>query len=369
MKDDPLETSQRKIEHIMIARREDVDLSGIESWFDQVMLIHNALPDISFEEVDLSWRFLGYNLNAPLIIEGMTGGHEAATSINKALAEAAQSKKVAIGVGSQRAALKDDSLVGTYSVVREVASDVPVIANLGISHVIDKKGPDNAKRAVEMIDADALAIHLNPLQEAIQPEGSLDFSGSLIAIRDVVKELDVPVIVKEVGSGISREIAVALKDSGVGIVDVAGEGGTSWSLIEGERSPEGSVRRIASRRFANWGIPTPLAILELSSLGITLIGSGGVRSGLDAAKCIALGAHMAGAARPFFVRAVKEGSEGVEDELNKFIFEMKLSLFLTGSLSINQLRLTRRYVLMDPLKALAEERYNFYMRLKHPTRG
>lgn len=368
MRDDPLETSQRKIEHIMIAKREDVDLSRIESWFDQVRLLHNALPDASLEDVDLSWRFLGYTLGAPFIIEGMTGGHEAATPINRALAEAAQSKGVAIGVGSQRAALRDDDLVKTYSVVREVASDVPVIANLGISHVIGRDGPDNAKMAVEMIDADALAIHLNPLQEIIQPEGSPSFSGSLIAIRDVVRELDVPVIVKEVGSGISREVASALKSIGVSIVDVAGEGGTSWSLIEGERSPEGSAKRIASKRFANWGIPTPLAILELSSLDITLIGSGGVRSGLDAAKCLALGAHMAGAARPFFVRVIEDGSEGVKDELNKFLFEMKLSLFLTGSFSVNQLRLTKKYLLMDPLRSLSYDRHIF-IRGSGPSAG
>ncbi len=359
MTDDPKETSQRKIEHVMIAKRDDIDLSTDRSWFEHVRLLHNPLPDVSFEDVDLTWRFLGYDLRAPLLIEGMTGGHEATLPINKALAEAAQAERVAIGVGSQRAALRDESLAETYSIVRETATEVPVIANLGISHIIGDEGPDNAKRAVDMIDADALAIHLNPLQEVIQPEGSIDFSGSLVAIRDVVRELDVPVIVKEVGSGIPKETAHVLRRMGVGIVDVAGQGGTSWSLIEGERSPEGSPRRIASKRFADWGIPTPLAIMEVSGLGLEVIGSGGVRSGLDAAKCLALGAHMAGAARPFFVRAVEEGSDGVRDELNKFIFEMKLAAFLTGSLTVNQLRLTRKYLLTGPLKTLADERHIF----------
>ncbi len=359
MIDDPEETSQRKIEHIMIAKRDDVDLSTAQSWFEYVRLLHNPLPDTSFDDVDLSWRFLGYDLRAPLLIEGMTGGHEATLSINRALAEAAQAEGVAIGVGSQRAALKNEDLVKTYYVVRETATEVPVIANLGISHIIGEEGPDNAKRAVDMIDADALAIHLNPLQEIIQPEGSVDFSGSLVAIRDVVSELDVPVIVKEVGAGISKEIALILEKAGVGIIDVAGQGGTSWSLIEGERSPEGSARRLASKRFADWGIPTPLAIMEVSTLDIVVIGSGGVRSGLDAAKCLALGAHMAGAARPFFIRAVEEGSDGVKDELNKFIFELKLAAFLTGSLTVNQLRLTKKYLLTGPLKTLADERHIF----------
>ncbi len=359
MRDDGEKTSQRKIEHIMIAKRDDIDLSARSSWFEHVRLVHNPLPDASFEDVDLSFEFLGYDLSAPLMIEGMTGGHEAATPINRALAGAASDAGVAIGVGSQRAALSDESLRETYSVVREAASNVPVIANLGISHIIGEDGPDNAKRAVEMIDADALAVHLNPLQEIIQPEGWVNFSGSLTAIGDVVRELDVPVIVKEVGSGISREAASILTEMGVGIIDVAGQGGTSWSLIEGERSPEGSVRREASRRFADWGIPTPLAIMEVSSLDVLVIGSGGVRSGLDAAKCLALGARMAGAARPFFVRAVEEGEDGVKDELNKFIFEMRLATFLTGSLTVDQLRLTKKYLLTGPLKILADERHIF----------
>ncbi len=359
MIDNPEETSQRKIEHIMIAKRDDIDLSTTSSWFEHVRLLHNPLPDASFDDVDLSWKFLGYELKAPLLIEGMTGGHEATLSINRALAEAAQAEGVAIGVGSQRAALKNEDLVRTYSIVRETATEVPVIANLGISHVIGDEGPDNAKRAVDMIDADALAIHLNPLQEVIQPEGSVDFTGSLVAIRDVTRELDVPVIVKEVGSGISKEAAIVLKRAGVRIIDVAGQGGTSWSLIEGERSPEGSVRWVASRRFADWGLPTPLAVMEVSTLSVKVIGSGGVRSGLDAAKCLALGAHMAGAARPFFIRAVEEGSDGVRDELNKFIFEMKLAAFLTGSLTVNQLRLTKKYLLTGPLKTLANERHIF----------
>ncbi len=352
-------TSQRKMEHLMIAKDDSIDLSNSTKWFSYVRLLHNPLPDYSLDDVDTTWKFLGYELSAPLVIEGMTGGHKATMRINESLAEAAQSTRIAIGVGSQRAGLSDRSVISSYSIVRKKAADVPVIANLGISHILGEEGPDNAKKAVEMIDADALAIHLNPLQEILQPEGSTDFSNSLVSIRDVINELDVPVIVKEVGSGISYDVAVLLKEIGVSIIDVAGSGGTSWSLIEGRRSPEGSIKRKASISFADWGIPTPLAILEVSSLNLTVIGSGGVRSGLDAAKCIALGANAAGAARPFFIRAIEEGSKGVEEEIRSFIFEMKSAIFLTGSLTPDQLRLTRKYLLIDPLKSLIDERHIF----------
>ncbi len=352
-------TNRRKAEHINIALLDEVDLSYRFSWFDSVRLSHNALPDRSFEEVDLSWRFLGYELEAPLLIEGMTGGHESSLPINEALARAAHAERIALGVGSQRAALMNSSLIGTYRVVREVAHDVPVIANLGLSHVLGEEGIDNAKRAVDMIDADAIAIHLNPLQELIQPEGDKDFSDSLVSIRDLVRELDVPVIVKEVGSGISYELSLTLREAGVSYVDVAGQGGTSWSLIEGRRSQEGSIEREASIRFADWGIPTPLSIMEVSRSGLNVIGSGGVRSGLDAAKCIALGAIAAGAARPFLLAATSGGVEGVLRVVRGFKFEMRLATFLTGSLTPDQLRLRRPYSLLEPLLSLARSRIRF----------
>ncbi|RDD53827.1 MAG: type 2 isopentenyl-diphosphate Delta-isomerase [Candidatus Korarchaeota archaeon NZ13-K] len=351
-------TNRRKAEHINMALLDEVDLSSRCNWFDFVRLVHNALPDHSFDDVDLSWRFLGYELEAPLLIEGMTGGHETALSINEALAKAAQNERVAVGVGSQRAALLESSLVKTYRIVRDIAQDVPVIANLGISHVLGEEGIDNAKRAVEMIDADAIAIHLNPLQEIIQPEGDKDFSDSLIALRDLVRELDVPVIVKEVGSGVSHELSLTLRSVGVEYLDVAGQGGTSWSLIEGKRAPEGSMEREASIRFADWGIPTPISIIEASKADLNVIGSGGVRSGLDAAKCIALGARAAGAARPFLLAAMR-GAEDVTRLLRSFKFELKLALFLTGSLTPDQLRLRRSYYLLEPLLSLARSRLTF----------
>ncbi len=352
-------TNRRKVEHIEIALSDDIDLSNSCRWFDFVKLIHNALPDSSFEETNLNWSFLGYELEAPLLIEGMTGGHEASLKINEALARAAQSERVAIGVGSQRAALKDYSVVKTYKIVREIARDVPVIANLGISHILGDEGVDNAKAAVDMIDADAIAIHLNPLQELIQPEGDRDFSDSLISLRDLVRELDVPVLVKEVGSGISYELALTLRKIGIEYIDVAGQGGTNWALIEGKRASSDSIEREASIRFSEWGIPTPISIIEASSSGLTVIGSGGVRSGLDAAKCIALGANAAGAARPFFKAAVESGAEGVSRKIRSFKFEMKLATFLTGSSTPDQLRLRRAYILLEPLLSMLRIRGRF----------
>lgn len=347
-------TNKRKAEHISIALSDEVDLSLRRNWFDSVWLIHNALPDASFDDVDLKSKFLGYELEAPLLIEGMTGGHDSSLPINEALAKAAQSERIALGVGSQRAALSDESAVRTYRIVRDIASDIPILANLGISHVIGEEGVDNAKRAVDMIDADALAVHLNPLQEIIQPEGDRDLSNSLVAIRDLVRELDVPVIVKEIGSGISRELSLTLKMAGVEYVDVAGQGGTSWALIEGRRSLEGSLERDASIKFADWGIPTPISIMKASATGLFVIGSGGVRSGLDAAKCIALGARAVGAARPFLIAAVNYGTEGVTRVIKSFKFELKLAAFLTGSLTPDQLRLRRPFKILEPLRSLAE---------------
>ncbi|MCS7102585.1 MAG: type 2 isopentenyl-diphosphate Delta-isomerase [Candidatus Korarchaeum sp.] len=352
-------TNRRKAEHIEIALSDEVDLSFKFNWFDSVRLMHNALPDHSFDDIDLSWRFLGYELEAPLLIEGMTGGHESSLPINEALAGAAHAERIAIGVGSQRAALKDRSLIGTYRVVREVAHDVPVIANLGVSHILGEEGTDNAKRAIDMIDADAIAIHLNPLQELIQPEGDKNFSDSLISIRDLVRELDVPVIIKEVGSGLSYGLSLTLRRTGVEYLDVAGQGGTSWSLIEGKRAPEGSLERKASIRFADWGIPTPVSIIEASRADLKVIGSGGVRSGIDAAKCIALGARAAGAARPFFLAAARGGVESVVTTIRSFKFELKLATFLTGSLTPDQLRLRKSYSLLEPLLSLTRSRVRF----------
>ncbi len=344
-------TEPRKLDHIRIALEEIVDMSKEERWFDSVELLHNPLPDSSFDEVDLTTEFLGHKVSAPILIEGMTGGHKAAKRINEELAKAASRFGVPIGVGSQRAALEKGELAHTYRVVREIADNVPVIANLGISHVLGSNGVDNAKRAVDMIEADAIAIHLNPLQEVIQPEGDRDLRDGLISIRDLVRELDVPVIVKEVGSGIGPGVAKLLDYVGVYAIDVAGSGGTSWALIEGERAPDRSKERTASNVYKKWGIPTPAAILSVSEAieRAKLIGSGGVRNGLDAAKCIALGADMAGAARPFLKAAVEGKHEAVVSLLNDYSYQLKIAVFLSGAKSIPQFRKMKNYLLLEPL--------------------
>ncbi len=346
-------TEPRKLDHIRIALEELVDMSGEERWFDGVELLHNPLPDISFDEVDLTVEFLSHKISAPILIEGMTGGHEATKRINEELAKAASEFGVPIGVGSQRAALEKEELAHTYKIVREIANNVPVIANLGISHVIGSNGVDNAKKAVDMIEADAIAIHLNPLQEVIQPEGDHDLRDGIVSIRDLVKELDVPVIVKEVGSGIRPSVAKLLDYFGVYAIDVAGSGGTSWALIEGERASDRSKERTASQVYKKWGIPTPAAILSVSEVieRAKLIGSGGVRNGLDAAKCLALGADMVGAARPFLKAVVEGKHEGVIYLLNNYSYQLKIAVFLSGARNIPQFKNMKNYLLLEPLSS------------------
>ncbi len=349
-------TEPRKLDHIRIALEDRIDNSTIDRWFDYVKLLHNPLPEISFDDVELTTEFLGRKITAPLIIEGMTGGHKATKKINEELAKAASEFGIPIGVGSQRAALERAELSDTYRVVREQAPNVPVIANLGISHVIGPDGVDNAKKAVDMIDADAIAVHLNPLQEVIQPEGDHDLSNGLISLADLTRELDVPVIVKEVGSGVSPQVARLLDMLGVYAVDVAGSGGTSWALIEGERAPENSKERASSLVYGKWGIPTPAAVFSVSKSisKAKLIGSGGVRNGLDAAKCLALGAHLAGAARPFLKAVISGGHEEALSLLDEFSYQIKISLYLAGVKKVSQFRKRRNFILLEPLRSWVE---------------
>ncbi|RZN59429.1 MAG: type 2 isopentenyl-diphosphate Delta-isomerase [Thermoproteota archaeon] len=338
------ETSKRKIEHIELALLESVERKEM-NWFDEVILLHHALPDISPDEIDLSSNFAGKPVKAPIIIEAITGGSDLSKGINEALAIAASEFGVAIGVGSQRAMLEDKSLIDTYKIVRERAPDVPLIANLGMSHISTEKAVENAKAVVEAIEADALAIHLNFLQELLQPEGCREFPELFSNLVDISREVDVPLVVKEVGNGISGEVATLLESAGASYIDVAGAGGTNWAVIEGSRS--GGLRRDTAYNFINWGIPTVIGIIEVRKhiKRAKIIGSGGIRTGIDAAKAIALGAHFVGAARPFLVSFKREGLDGIRSLLKRMIEELRLSMALTNSRSVEELRLSRRFVL------------------------
>lgn len=324
-------TVERKAEHLELALDDSVQLG--RRYFDEYRFEHRALPEIDFGAVDTSTTFLGRELRAPLLVSCMTGGTDEAGRINRNLAAGAQRARVAMGVGSQRAAIEDPLQEQTFQ-VREQAPDIPLLANLGAVQLNYGYGAEECARAVEMVDADALVFHLNPLQEAIQPEGDTDFGDLLPRMGEVADALDVPVVAKEIGCGISADTGRALADRGIGIVDVAGLGGTSWARIEGRRARD----RPLGELFSDWGIPTPTAIEQMASVdGVTVIGSGGVRSGVDVAKALALGADLAGMASPFLEPAT-QGPDRVEATIEGLVRELKIAMFCTGSRTIEELR-------------------------------
>jgi isopentenyl-diphosphate delta-isomerase len=321
----------RKAEHIRLALDERMQLGG--SAFDEYRFGHEALPEIDMAEIDTSVEFLGRRLAAPLLISCMTGGTEAAGTINRNLAAGAERTGVAVGVGSQRKALEDPAKADTFR-VREVAPSVPLLANLGAVQLNYGMGVRECRQAVDMIQADALVLHLNPLQEAIQPEGQCDFAGLLPKIGEVVREVGVPVVAKEVGSGLSARAARELAGQGVRILDTAGVGGTSWARIEAARAGDAEIGEI----FAGWGLPTPLSIQQVRQVpDVTVIASGGIRNGLDAAKAIALGADLVGMAYPFLAPAL-ESPEHVADRVRRFVQELKICMFCLGMRTVAELR-------------------------------
>jgi isopentenyl-diphosphate delta-isomerase len=301
------------------------------------MLVHKAIPEIDEAEIDTRCRFLGKELKAPLLICAMTGGHGDTKHINRNLAMAAQELGVAMGVGSQRAALEDKGQVDTFSIARDAAPDVPLIGNIGAAQ-LRRSGPEIIERIAEMIDADAIAVHLNFLQESIQPEGDKDASGVVEAIKSAASGR-IPIIVKETGAGISGEAAMELVLAGVKIIDVSGVGGTSWSGVEAYRAEEAKDMESEQmgRLFWSWGIPTPAAIVECKNAGAEVISSGGVRSGLDVAKSLALGAGLAGTALPMLEPATKS-SQAVVLATNSYLRAMRTSMFVTGCKDISELR-------------------------------
>lgn len=327
-----LDVRDRKAEHIRLALEPRMQLGGHSCW-DDYRFGHEALPEIDMAEVDTSVELLGRRLRAPLLISCMTGGTEAAGLINRNLAAGAEHTGVAVGVGSQRKALEDPEKADTFR-VREAAPSVPLLANLGAVQLNYGMGVRECREAVDMIGADALVLHLNPLQEALQPEGQCDFSGLLPKIGEVVRSLDVPVVAKEVGSGLSERTARALAAQGVRILDTAGTGGTSWARIEAQRSGELDLGEL----FAGWGLPTPLSIQEVRRVdGVTVIASGGLRNGMDVAKALALGADLAGMAYPF-LRPATESPERVADQVARIVRELKICMFCLGVKTVAELR-------------------------------
>ena len=319
----------RKADHIRINLQHDVKselLTGLERYH----FVHRALPEIDLDEVDFSQNIFGKMVKAPILISSMTGGSEDAAEINRILALAAQKTGIAMGVGSQRAAIEHPDLRATFQ-IRDYAPDILLFANLGAVQLNYGYGVEQCLKAVEMIEADALVLHVNALQEALQPEGDTRFSGLLEKIRIVCQEIHVPVILKEVGWGFSFEDARNLKDAGVSAIDVAGAGGTSWSQVEMHRAKDESQARIASS-FVDWGIPTSEAIRNVKQAApdMMIFASGGLRSGIDIAKCLALGAKLGGMAGPF----LKAAALSLEDTLQlieEMQREIQVCMFATGS--------------------------------------
>ena len=330
---------QRKSDHIRINLEEDVNSEDVSAGFAHYRLTHCALPDLNLEDVDAATTLMGNRLAAPLLISSMTGGTPEAGAINQRLAEAAQAAGLGMGVGSQRAAIEDPSLANTYR-VRHVAPDVFLLANLGAIQLNYSYGIDECRRAVEMIEADALILHLNPLQEALQPEGDTRFAGLLPKIEAVCRALEVPVVAKEVGWGISEMVARQLAESGVAAIDVAGAGGSSWSQVEMHRARTEHQRQVAAA-FADWGIPTAESILAArrGAPALPIIASGGVRNGIQMAKAVALGAAACGIAGPF-LRAADRSSAAVNELIAVILDQLRVAMFAAGAADIETLHRT-----------------------------
>jgi isopentenyl-diphosphate delta-isomerase len=335
----------RKADHLRICLEDDVEGRGITAGFERLRFVHQALPEIDLRDVDTSLTLWGKRLGVPLLISSMTGGTAQAEGINRNLALAAQEAGLAMGVGSQRAALQDPALAASYKAL-QYAPDILLFANVGAVQLNYSYGVEECRRAVDMIEADALFLHLNPLQEAVQPEGDTNFRGLADRIAQVCREVGVPVIAKEVGWGISADAASMLWDAGVAAIDVAGAGGTSWSQVEAKRISN-EVGRLVAEAFASWGIPTADSLRMVREAGVPagckLFASGGVRNGLDVAKSVALGADLAGMARPF-LKAAALSPETVVELVQVIREELRIAMFCVGAASLDELRGTTHLV-------------------------
>jgi len=331
-------TSARKSDHIQINLKKDVD-SSLTTGLERYQFIHRALPELNLEEVDSSISIFDKTLKTPLLISSMTGGTKEAGEINQILARAAQETGIAMGVGSQRAAIENPKLEDTFK-VRNVAPDILLFANLGAVQLNYGYGIDECRRTVDMIEADALILHLNALQEALQPEGDTRFKGIINKIESICREFHVPVIAKEVGWGFSRDDVKMLIEVGISAIDVAGAGGTSWSQVEMHRTQNESQARIAAS-FMRWGIPTSEVIRNIRDLSkdLKIFASGGIQNGIDIGKCIALGADLGGMAG-IFLKAAAESLDKTVETIKEIRREMHICMFLVGAGNLEELKNT-----------------------------
>lgn len=343
------ELIQRKNDHLDIVLNPAQAISHITSGFEQWRFDHCALPELNIDDIDLSTSLFGRPMRAPILISSMTGGAARAQAINHHLARAAQTLGLAMGVGSQRVALESDQDRGLNRRLRKIAPDIPLLANLGAAQINTPQGVDYARRAVEMIDADALIVHLNPLQEVLQHGGDREWRGIFSALSALARQLSVPVVVKEVGAGISAAVALRLAEAGVAMIDVAGAGGTSWAAVEGERARTQREFTVAMA-FANWGIPTAEALREVRAAlpQMPLVASGGLKDGIDIAKSLALGADFAGVAAAALPGAV-DSPEATLAWFTTLTDQLRTACFCTGSATLAALR-------QAPLRATETQR-------------
>lgn len=327
---------QRKQDHIQYALLDETEAKG-GSGLNSVRLAHEALPDLDFNEIDISTLQLGESVSTPFLVSSMTAGHQQASLINQRLMEASTLQGWAMGVGSQRRELEDKHAHQEWKNIRQHYPDLRLFSNIGISQLITTK-PDNIKRLVDSIEAQALQIHLNALQECIQPEGTPYFKGSLKAIETIVHALDIPIIIKETGCGFTQKTLLRLNQTGIKAVDISGYGGTHWGRIEGLRAVD-ALHRQAAVTFQNWGVSTvdALSNAKLLNLDYEIWGSGGIRSGMDAAKLIALGANTVGIAKPMLAAALEDLTSLIT-AMKQIEYELKVALFCTGHQTVSALK-------------------------------
>lgn len=337
---DPNIHERRKADHIRINLEEDVAFNKLTSGLENYFFMHQALPEIDLDAVNTRTTLFGKPLATPLLISSMTGGTAEAGEINRTLAEAAQAVGIAMGLGSQRAAIEDSSLANTYH-VRQVAPDILLFANIGAVQLNYSYGLEQCLRAVDMCQADALILHFNALQEAVQPEGDGNFANLLSKVEQICRDLPVPVIAKEVGWGFAEETARQLANAGVAAIDVAGAGGTSWSQVEMYRAPTARHARVAGA-FIDWGIPTAVSLqyCRRAAPNLPIFASGGIRNGIDVAKCIALGANLVGFAGDFLRAADQNGVAGVIEMAETITDELRIAMFCAGAENLNALAQT-----------------------------
>jgi isopentenyl-diphosphate Delta-isomerase len=337
------EVKQRKAEHVSIALGQDVSAPQHANWGD-IQFVHQALPEVDLDEIDTSVNFLGRTLRYPIFMSSLTGGHPDVTSINRNLARAAERYGLALGVGSQRAAIVNPDMASTYAVTRDYAPNAFLIANIGAPQlIVQPRHPaftlEQVQQAIDMIGANALAVHMNSLQEAAQPEGDRRAVGEAAALKVLTGQVAVPVIAKETGAGVCREQALLLRSCGVAAIDVGGAGGSSMSAMEVARSRSRGDERTMNigLLYRDWGIATPIAVVEAGVARLPLISTGGVRSGLDMARALALGATLVGMGFPF-LKAASESYEPVCELLETVVAELKVAMQLSGAANIGQLR-------------------------------